>query len=174
MLKRLRNLSDLNGKKRYIVLGLLTLELMSLPAAAKIVQSVNFDPAPNVIAVEIPSGKTGLSRFLVASDAGFIVEVDTPIGDVEVDIYVSGKMGNSVEFGVSAQLPGPQTICASALARNSDIYHATHATAAKEGSAPERAIVMEFQYAAEAHPKFRFIAGEKPNLGLTPCNETHI
>lgn len=169
MIQRLKNLPSLHGKKRYIVLGLLAIELISLPAAAKIVQTVSFTAAPSVIAVEIPTAEPGLSRFLVASDAEFLVEVDDPIGDVNVNIHVSGNLASNVRFGDSAQLPGPQNLCTSAKEQNSEIYYADQATAAKAGSAPERAVVFEFQYALKERPKFEFIAGERRKRTIALC-----
>jgi len=51
MKNRFKELSMLQGKKRYIVLGLLAIELLSLPAAAQIVHRVAFDIPPIVNAV---------------------------------------------------------------------------------------------------------------------------
>ena len=174
MIQRLRNLSALKGKKRYMVLGLLAVELMSLPAAAKIVQTVSFDSAPTVVAVEIPTVEPGLSRFLVASDAGFIVKTNDLIGDVSVNLHVSGKLGAELRFGDAAQLPGPQVACTQSTEPNSEIYHASQATAAREGTAPERAVIFEFQYASDQHPEFEFIAGKPTTSTLTRCKAVKL
>ena len=76
MKNRLKKLSMLKGKKRYLLIGWLGLELLTLPAAAQIVNSVSFEVRPIVTAVEIPTNEPGVSRFLVASNAGFGVKAN--------------------------------------------------------------------------------------------------
>jgi len=63
MKNRFKELSMLQGKKRYIVLGLLAIELLSLPAAAQIVHRVAFDIPPIVNAVEIPTAQPGMTSM---------------------------------------------------------------------------------------------------------------
>ncbi len=175
MIKRLKRLSQLNGKKRYIVMGLLAVELMSLPAAAKIVHAVSFETAvPSVLAFEIPTAEPGVTRFLVTSNSGFLVKANHMNGDVSVDIQVSGRFGGDVKFGDAAQLPGPKSSCALANGANSKIYQASRTTAAKPGTAPERAVVFEFQYSPEQHPQFEFTDNKASVLEAVPCRDTTI
>lgn len=165
MKNRLKNLFMLQGKKRYIFFGILAVELLSLPAAAQIVHRVAFDIRPIVTAVEIPTAEPGLSRYLVASNAGFGVKASDVIGDIQVDVHVSGTMGEVSRFGDAAQLPGPETVCAQASGLSADIYIADRKTAATPGTPPEQAVVFEFSYDPNARPNFEFIAGND-NAGV--------
>ena len=160
----------MNGKKRYLLLGLLAIELVSLPAAAQIVNRVAFEVRPLVTAVEIPTAEPGISRFLVASNAGFSVKAKGVVGDVRVNVHVSGTMGGETRFGDAAQLPGQKTSCASASSISSDIYKAYRKTAATPGTPPEQAVVFEFSYSANARPDFEFKAGTDTASLITSCS----
>jgi len=170
MKNRLKKLKMLKGKKRYIVFGLLAVELMSLPAAAQIVHRVAFDIRPIVTAVEIPTSEAGVSRFLVVSNAGFGVKANGVIGDIQTDVHVSGTMNDISRFGDAAQLPGPQASCAQSTGFNSKIYAADRKTAATPGTPPEQAVIFEFRYDAAARPDFKFIAGTDSKTPLTICS----
>ena len=124
MIQRIKNLTKLKGKKRYIVLAFLAVELMSLPAAAHIVHSAATHERPVVTAVEIPTAEAGISRFLVLSNSGFDVTANDFIGDVSVNVQVNGNFAGSARFGDAAQLPGPQSVCAQATDAASAIYKA--------------------------------------------------
>lgn len=174
MIKHFKNLSNLKGKKRYLVIGFLALELMSLPAAAKIAQTVSFTPPPIVTAVEIPTAEPGLSRYLVMSDAEFVVNASHMTGDVDVNVFVSGNMGGGVRFGDAAQLPGAKVTCATITDSGSKVYDADRTTAARPGTVPDQAVVFEFAYAPESRPQFEFIAGDVAASTLTNCDETNI
>jgi len=170
MKTRLKNLTKLKGKKRYIVFGLLAIELLSLPAAAQIVHRVAFEVRPTVTAVEIPTTKAGVSRYLVTSNAGFSVKANGVIGDIHTGVRVSGRMGALNRFGDAAQLPGPESTCTQASGMSSDIYAADRKTAAAPGTAPQQAVIFEFRYDAAARPDFEFIAGGESNLTITNCS----
>lgn len=159
----------LDGRKRYILFGILAIELLSLPAAAQIVHRVAFDIRPIVTAVEIPTSEPGLSRYLVASNAGFAVKANGVIGEVQVDVHVSGTMGEASRFGDAAQLPGPESGCVSVSGLSADIYLADRKTAATSGTPPEQAVVFEFSYDPNARPSFDFVAGRDKAGPLTPC-----
>ena len=154
-----KKLSGLQGKKRYLVLGLLAVEILSLPAAAQIVQRVSFEARPNVIAVEIATSEPGLSRYLVTSNAGFSVKANDVVGGIHVDVHVKGAMGGTTRFGDAAQLPGPKSGCAQTSKLESNIYLADRKTVAASGTPPEQAVIFEFRYDADARPDFEFIAG---------------
>jgi len=163
----------LSGKKRYIVLGLLAVELASLPAAAQIMHRVAFDIRPVVTAVEIPTAEPGVSRFLVASNSGFGVEAQNIVGDIKVSVSVSGTIGSVSRYGDAAQLPGAKTQCSQANGLTSPLYIADRKTAAQKGTPPEQAVVFEFQYTPEARPQFTFKPGaEAINAPLTCTNKT--
>ena len=174
MKSRLKSLSRLNGKKRYLVFGLLAVELLSLPAAAKIVQSVSFDADPIVIAAEINTTEPGISRFLVTSDGGFSVKANNLVGDVKVNVFNEGKLAENVRFGESAQLPGLMTGCAQATDHNSNIYLAKKKTAARAGTAPERAVMFKFEYDPDEAPQFEFVAGVNKMLDLIKCEDVSL
>jgi len=156
--------------KRYILLGFLAVELMSLPAAAHIVHSAATQVRPIVTAVEIPTAEPGVSRFLVTSNAGFDVKATDVVGDVSVNVHVSGKLSSQNRFGAAAQLPGPKATCAQATGQNAAIYKANRKTAAHEGDAVEKAVVIEFTYDHTATPNFNFIAGQDKNTSLASCS----
>lgn len=170
MIRRLKNLSRLKGKKRYIVFGFLAVELMSLPAAAQIIHKAAFDVRPLVTAVEIPTSETGLSRFLVTSNAGFDVIANDVNGDISVDVHVSGSLSGGSRFGDAAQLPGLQTACAVASSQNTAIYKANRKIETRKGNAVDRALIMEFKYDPAARPDFKFIAGKNKSAAITPCS----
>ena len=169
MTHRFKKLSRLKGKKRYIVLGLLAVELMSLPAAAAIVHKAAFDVKPTVTAVEIPTAEPGFSRFIVTSTAGFDVKADDVAGDISVNVHVSGTLGSTKHFGEAAQLPGPKTICAQTTGPNAAIYKADRTTAAREAATTERAVVFEFRYDPDARPDFKFVADQDKKANLIAC-----
>ena len=169
MIKRIKKLAQLKGKKRYIVLGFLAVELMSLPAAAQIVHKVAFDIRPIVTAGEIPTAEPGVSRFIVASNAGFDVKANDLVSDVIIDVHVSGILSGENRFGDAAQLPGPQNICSQATG-NSVIYKADRKTAAQRGTPPEQAVIMEFNYDAAARPSFEFIPDDKSTSSMSSCS----
>lgn len=170
MKKRLKNLSKLQGKKRYIVLTWLAVELLSLPAAAHIVHNTAFEVDPVVTAVEIPTSEVGVSRYLVISNAGFGVKANGVTGDVEVNVRVNSTMKHGTRIGDAAQLPGPQTNCAQASETNAEIYLADRKTAASAGSATERAVMFEFRYDTNARPDFDFVAGVDSSATLSSCS----
>ena len=169
MKNRLKKLSMLQGRKRYVVLGLLAIELLSLPAAAQIVQRVSFEVRPRVVAVEIPTSEPGMSRYLVSSNAGFGVKAYDVVGDINVAVHMSGAMSGTTRFGDSAQLPGPKSGCAQASGLGSHVYLADRKTAATPGTPPEQAVVFEFKYEPDARPKFDFIAGVDSTLTVATC-----
>lgn len=161
----------LQGRKRYFAIGLLAMELLSLPAAAQIVHNVSFEVRPRVTAVEIPTSEPGVSRYLVASNAGFGVKAYDVIGDIRVDVHLSGAMAGENRFGDAAQLPGPQSGCARASGLDSDIYLAKRKTAVSTGTPPEQAVVFEFRYDANARPNFEFIAGADSFSTVSTCTD---
>ncbi len=163
--------SKLNGKKRYLVMGFLALEMMSLPAAAQIVQRVAFSPNPIVTAVEIPTAEPGLSRFLVTSNAEFSVQAaNGNRGTINTLVHVSGTLAGMNRFGDAAQLPGPKRACARINGPATHIYSAKRKTAAENGTAPEQAVVFEFRYAKDSQPSFEFVAGNVTPKPIIKCD----
>lgn len=172
MTNRNKALTMLDGKKRYIMMAVVCVELASLPAAAQIVSRVVFDVRPIVTAVEIPTAEPGFSRFLVASNSGFGVETDGVVGNVDVLVHRSGMMSGSTRFGDAAQIPGDQSTCSETTGLASPIYIADKKTAAREGTPVEQAVVFEFRYAPEARPDFNFKAGTDSVAAPSACQST--
>jgi len=175
MIHRFKKLTQLKGKKRYIVLGLLGLELMSLPAAAQIVHKTAFEARPIVTAVEIPTTELGVSRFFVSSNAGFDIKANNIAGDVSVKVHVSGQFSPEHRFGDAAQLPGPKTTCAHAATANAAIYKADRKTALRErANTTDRAVIFEITYDPTQKPDFNFVAGQDRNAALSSCIYSNI
>jgi len=166
----IKKLARLQGKKKYLFLAFLAVEIVSLPAAAaQIIQHVSFDVRPFVTAVEIPTAERGVSRYLVSSNAGFGVEATDFVGNVNTDVHKSGTLSGNNRFGDAAQLPGPKKTCAMASGFDSNIYVANQKTAANRGTPPEQAVVFEFRYDKSARPKFVFKAGADATASIQPC-----
>ena len=150
----------LKGKKRYIALGIIAVELASLPAAAKIIHMAAFQTKPRVLAAEIPTSEPGVSRFLVNSNDGFGVEVEGFIGDIKTTIYENGTLASKRRFGDEAQLPGAAKSCAQSLSnQDQPIYQAIQKTELTDGHVVDRSVVFEFHYDPQAKPSFEFTAG---------------
>ncbi len=150
------SLKRLSGKKRYIVAAIIAIECASLPAAAQIINKVVFQTRPTVTAVEIPTPEPGLSRFLVVSNAPFTVRSANMIGDIDLSVHKSGDI-NGQRFGDSAQMPGPQSGCASVSAPSeTTIYQAERKTAATRGTPLSQAVIMQIKYDPSAAPNITF------------------
>ncbi len=161
MRNRITSFRRLKGKKRYIALGLIAFELMSLPAAAKIIQTATtHTPTPRVLAVEIVTDEAGVSRFIVNSNDGFGIEVEGLIGDVNTTVHESGVLASNARFGDDAQLPGDAKACSHSASTDSQpIYQAIQKTELTHGHVVDRSVVFEFHYDAQAKPSFEFTAG---------------
>jgi len=169
----IKKLARLQGKKKYLFLAFLAVEIVSLPAAAaQIIQHVSFDVRPFVTAVEIPTAERGVSRYLVSSNAGFGVEAINISGDVSVEVHSSGSLGGNRTFGDAAQLPGPQSHCAIASGVGTKIYVADRKTAATKGTPPEQAVVFEFRYDETTKPIFDFISDSESSSPVKFCENT--
>ena len=96
-------------------------------------------------------------------------KTDQFVGDVTVNVHVSGTMSGESRFGNAAQLPGQKESCAQSNGFKSVVYTANRKTAASPGTPPEQAVVFEFRYAAESRPNFSFVAGIDKTAILTPC-----
>lgn len=164
-------LNLLNGKKRYIAAAIIAAELLSLPAAAHIIHRVATDTRPHVVAVEVPTSKRGLTRFLVTANEGFEISASNLAGSVEVKVRKSGTMPGGQRFGDAAQLPGAQSFCAESLPDyESPIYVATDGTALEDGKVVDQAVIFEFRYDTEAQPNFKFTPDQDLSTNPTPCS----
>jgi len=140
------NIRGMTFKKRYIALGVIAMEVASIPVAAQIVDKVSFSVPQKVIAVPFPP-EVGLTKFLVASNAPFAVISENAIGEFEVNIEVSGIL-NGNRFGTNAQMPGMATACAM----------------------QSSAVIVEIRYDANIQPNLKIISENKAKrmpLGTT-------
>ena len=160
----------LKGKKRYIALGIIAVELASLPAAAKIIHMAAFQTKPRVLAAEIKTSEPGVSRFLVNSNDGFGVEIEGFIGEVKTVVYESGTLASMRRFGDQAQLPGAAKSCAQSLSNQaSPVYQAVRKTELSDAHVVDQAVIFEFRYKAQVKPKFEFTAGKASVATPSAC-----
>jgi len=163
---KMRGLLMLKGKKRYIALTILAMELASLPAAAQIVNKVVFQVRPTVSAVEIPTPEAGLSRFLVVSNAPFTIRSANMVGDLDISVHQSGEM-NGRRFGDNAQMPGPKTNCASVThPAETVIYAADRKTAATPGTTLSQAVIIQIAYDSSVTPNISFAKDNAKPAGV--------
>lgn len=157
-------------KKRYLILGVLALELAALPAAAQMVDRVIFEVKPKVTAVEIPTPTAGKSRFLVASNAPFHVQSENVVGDLTVSVHKSGDLNGS-RFGDNAQMPGDFETCVNVnQPHEATIYKAHQKTAQTRGPILSQAVIFEFSYDEIAQPVITFKAGETTRPSPALCS----
>jgi len=141
-------------KTRNVLLGLLALEVLTLPAAAQMVSSVTFEAPQKAVAVELPAER-GLSKFVVTSNAPFALVAENTTGDFDITVYRSGTV-NGNRFGDNAQLPGESETCASVLSvQESAIYRANRKTAATPGEILSQAVIIEVRYDESFTPNLR-------------------
>ena len=149
-------------KKRYILLGLLCLELASLPAAAKILSQISVSEKP-MASVVLIDAKNGRKRYAVASNAPFYISADKATGPVSVEVYKSGVIGSS-RFGDNAQMPGVAVACSSPSGEESIIYQSKRKTALGSGKILSQAVIVAIQYSDEFEPDFKIDVGESGDL----------
>ena len=104
-------------KKRYILLGLLAVEVVSLPFTAHIIQKQAFafdfssmtNPQRAVkVKLKSPPGQT---RYMVYATGPFTVTSENAVGTLDVRVSKSGYV-NGKPYGANAQLPGARLSCA--------------------------------------------------------------
>lgn len=140
-------------KKRFVLAGLLGLELLSIPAAAQMIDHVKFEAPQKAIAVPVPSSP-GMASFMVMSNAPFTVIAKDTIGQFDVNITAEGLVnGNS--FGANAQMPGDAQRCASVpTLAPSAIYRATQKTAKAPGHILTQAVRVDISFDPAISPTF--------------------
>lgn len=147
----------LTSKTRYVVLGLIGLEIASIPVAAQIMSKVAFTKPQIVNAVPFPP-EQGVSKFLVASDAPFVVVSENSIGEFDINIRVSGLL-NGNHFGANAQAPGALKSCAVQTENTpTKIYVGERETAARDGEILTRAVIVEIRYAMDITPELKIVS----------------
>jgi len=153
-------IKGLTLKKRYIALGLIAMEIASLPVSAQILDKVAFSTPQKVISVPFPP-EAGITKFLVSSNAPFAVISENATSEFDVSIQVSGIL-NGNRFGSNAQMPGAAKACAAqTTVAETKIYEAKRKTEAQEGDILSRAVIVEIRYDAEIKPDFKIITQNK-------------
>lgn len=158
-----------NIKKRYIALGLITLELASLPAAAKIIGRITESDKATASVVLVDS-IDGRKRFAVATTAPFYVSVTDATGDISVNIHKSGRIGE-VQFGDSAQMPGVALTCSYLTGEQHVIYQSERQTALRGGDILSQAVVVAIHFDKNLSPNFKIDVGtpDSPKARTSDC-----
>ena len=153
-------IKNITGKARYLAVGLIALEIASIPVSAQIIDKVAFSKPQKVIAVPFPP-EAGIAKFLVSSDAPFSVISENAVGEFDVSIKVSGVL-NGNHFGANAQMPGAAKSCAvQSSTKSTKIYEAERKTAAQEGDILSKAVIVEIRYDADIKPELKIITQNK-------------
>ena len=143
------------------LLGLMLLvELVSLPAAAQIVDRVSFKVSPVVIETPLPHQPAGQKSFLVATNTPFAVEVSGAVGKVDVRVAHTGYYG-SLHYGTKAQMPGPRNSCVQGRLAPVVAYRADRKTAATRGDVQSHAVRVDVTFDPLADPDITFVAAEE-------------
>ena len=146
-------------KKRYLIFGLIALELAAFPAAAQILDKVVFSVRQKAIHVVV-SDKPGVKKYAVTSNAPFAVTSESAIGEFDIVIHKSGQI-NGQRFGDNAQLPGAAQGCAMATSPlPTAIYRAHQKTAAQPGKILSQAVIIEIHYDPETAPNIKIMTQE--------------
>ncbi len=157
-------------KKRYIVLGILAIELVSIPAAAQMLDRVSFQMPQRVVHAEFPR-QPGIARMFITSNAPFAIVSEGHVSDYNIRVSATGEIGEQ-PYGANAQLPGPVKGCATTVnGDNQIIYTADRKTAKSRGEVTSQAILVEIRYPSELEPKFDVVTQEKSEKypSAQPC-----
>ena len=163
-------IKNMTFKARYLVVGLIALEVASIPVSAQIISKFAFSKPQRVVAVAFPV-EVGLTKFLVSSDAPFAVISENAIGEFDVRIKVSGTL-NGQRFGQNAQLPGAAVSCKAQTSNDkTKIYEAERKITSQDGDILTRAIIVEVRYDASIKPELKVISQNKAKkfLSGTAC-----
>ncbi len=143
--------------KKKILVAWIAFEAFSLciglPAAAQIVDRVMFSTAPRAAHVVTPVSP-GLTEIIVASNAPFTVLSEGAIGEMSMELTVSGTV-NGTAFGTQAQHPGQISDCVMPTApTQTSLYTATRRTAANRGEVISQAVMIHIKYDPALTPTF--------------------
>lgn len=158
-------------KKRYIVFGLLAIEIVSIPVAAKTVKDFKFEPPHRTISVPFPSEQIGLTSFLVSSNAPFAIISEGSTGQFEINLHLNGEV-NGQKFGLNAQMPGEKESCSVQLVpTGTKIYESDRKIDSQDGDVISRAIIIEIRYKEDITPNFKILPKKKSKKynASVPC-----
>ncbi len=158
-------------KKRYIAFGLLALELATIPVSAQIIDKVVFSAPQKAIHVKVAE-RPGLTKFVVSSNAPFVVTSEGAIGEFNVVIQANGLI-NGNPFGQNAQMPGDAKTCTVATSTTpAAIYSANQKTAAQPGEIISQAVLVEIHYDEAITPDLKILT-EKKARKITSGQDCH-
>jgi len=100
-------------------------------------------------------------RFVVASNAPFVVISEKAIGEFNVKIQKKDEVHGFI-IGENAQLPGAAKGCAVATSMTPQkIYEAERKTAIKRGDAITQSVLIELRYDPALSPEFKIITQDE-------------
>ena len=135
----------------------LVLDVLSIPAAAQIVDRVSFSAPQKVASVKLQTEELGLQRFVVASNAPFAIVTEDVTGEFNVTLRTKANINNQ-PIGENAQFPGAAQSCAHVTSASPHkIYEAVRKTAVKRGEVLSQAIVVDINYDPELTPEFKIV-----------------
>lgn len=169
-------------KKRYIILGLLALELITLPASAHILhkKGFSFDTSAFVkpqraISVKLNS-RPGQTRFMLTANAPFSVTSKDAIGTLNIEIDQAGTV-NGNPFGQNTQSPGLPKNCASVASPIQQIIYASErgTTSENKGDVLTKTILVTINYDPAITPDIQILTQKKSEFLLTAssCSQTN-
>lgn len=154
-------------KKRHIVLGLLALEVVSLPVAAHVVHKSDlkfdktaFEKPQRAIHVKLNTDP-GVTQYMVSANAPFTITSEGIRGTMKVKILEYGLVnGNAI--GKNAQLPGPSTACikTASLAQKA-IYISKRGTVARKGDILSKTVLVDIRYDPTLSPEIKVLTQKK-------------
>ncbi len=158
-------------KKRHLLYGYIAFEIAGLAivgtAGAQVLDQIKFEVPQSVVSATVPT-KPGLTRLVISSNAPFTISTAEAIGEFDVKVLAQGLL-NTTPFGMNAQMPGPESACASAVSPHpAVIYRATQKTAAARGPVLSQAVMVEIRYDSAMSPKFA-VKTQDNSTAITPA-----
>lgn len=142
--------------KKWFLL-LLAIDILSIPAAAQMIDHVSFSVPQKVASVKLDVTEAGLQRFVVASNAPFVIVSENAIGKFNVRLRTKDQI-NGLNVGSNAQLPGAGKSCALATSdAPQKIYEAVRKTAKQRGEVLSQAVIIDVQYDPALTPNFKVL-----------------
>jgi len=169
-------------KKRYIVLGLVALEIAMLPFAGHILHKTGLSvdmtalmKPQRAINVKLES-EPGVTRYMVSANAPFSVISESMIGQFDVGIYASGQI-NGRPFGDNAQAPGAGAACT--VTKTTDertIYKSEKGTIAQDGDILSKTVLVEIRYNPYYKPDIKILTQKKSKniISASSCEASPI
>lgn len=155
---RVKEVDKGNMKKRYILLGLIALDILCFPLAAQLLHKVSqlsFSAPAHAIVSELPRNEPGVAHLVVTASEPFILTAANLNGAANIEVRTSGRI-NTTPFGDNAQMPGLKASCMTASGETpSIIYTADKATSVKGGEVLSQSVIFTVHFPKEANPNFK-------------------